>query len=404
MPKKREHGEGSLLKIYRKERNPDGSKIEKSPFWFAQYYAADGRQIRVSTKKTVKAEALVVLRRLMADRDRGIQPITDTRRISYADLRRGLLSSYEERGNRSLMTRADGEETINGLPQLDAFFKFSATSPGPSVLDITVDIARDFIKARKAEGVGNAVINRSLACLRRMLRIAREDEKIQNVPIIRLLKEPAARRGFVTNEQFGTLMKFLPTNLQPLVAFLFACGVRLGEALAIEWYQVDLNAGLIRLHETKNDEPRVVPLPSYLRMRLAQVEPKHGRVFDGTNLRKEWMEACSRAGLGTKIEIEGKPYDPRYEGLTIHDLRRSAVRNLVRGGVPETVAMRISGHKTRSVFDRYAIASEADLSAAMRRVETSGLGETLVKLALPAKGRKALKPASKAAVALSSRG
>jgi len=111
-------------------------------------------------------------------------------------------------------------------------------------------------------------------------------------------------------------------------------------------------------------------------MRLAEIDPKRGRVFGGTNLRKEWMEACSCAGLGTKIEIAEKPYDPRYEGLTTHDLRRSAVRNLVRAGVPETVAMRISGHKTRSVFDRYAIASEADLSAAVRRVETNGLGET----------------------------
>jgi integrase len=393
MPKKREHGEGSLLKIYRKERDAEGKKIEKSPFWFAQYYAADGRQIRTSTKKTVKAEALAVLRKLMADRDSGIQPITDTRKISYADLRRGLIASYEERGNRSLLSYADGEDRIPGLRQLDNFFKFSTTNPGPSVLDITVDTARDFAKARKAEGVGNAVINRSLACLRRMLRIAYEDDKILKVPIVRLLKEPPARRGFVTEEQFGTLLKFLPTHLRPFITLLFFTGVRKGEALSIEWSQIDLADGLIRLYKTKNDEPRVIPIPSLLRMMLAEVEPKTGLVFCDTNLRKEWMEACVRAGLGTKIEVEGKPYDPRYVGLTIHDMRRSAARNLVRSGTAETFTMKIGGWKTRSVFDRYAIASETDLTAAMRRVETNGLGETLVKLALPAKRRKALKPA-----------
>ena len=102
--------------------------------------------------------------------------------------------------------------------------------------------------------------------------------------------------------------------------------------------------------------------------------------FDATKLRKEWMQACSRAGLGIIIPVEGKKYDPRYEGLTIHDLRRSAVRNLVRAGVPETIAMKISGHKTRSVFDRYAIASEGDLTKAMQKVETNGLGAQLRRL------------------------
>lgn len=148
---------------------------------------------------------------------------------------------------------------------------------------------------------------------------------------------------------------------------------RQSETLQIEWSQVNLDTREIQLEpeQTKTSEARILPLPSVLVNMLAEVEPKEGRVFSGTNLRKEWMTACASCGLGTKI-VEGKPY-PFYKGLTLHDLRRSAVRNLRNAGVPENVAMKISGHKTRSVFERYNIVSTEDVRDAMRRVETASL-------------------------------
>jgi integrase len=141
---------------------------------------------------------------------------------------------------------------------------------------------------------------------------------------------------------------------KPLITFLYYCGVRVGEALQIEWSQVNLNRAVIRLEsdQTKNADPRTVPLPDELVESLAEVENRSGAVFDGTNLRKVWQTACAAAKLGTLTEVEGKA-DPRYTGLLIHDLRRSAIRNLVRAGVNESVEISISGHKTRSVFDRY---------------------------------------------------
>jgi integrase len=104
-------------------------------------------------------------------------------------------------------------------------------------------------------------------------------------------------------------------------------------------------------------------------------EAKQGKVFDGTNLRKEWMKACDACGLGTTTEVEDRPYDPIYSGLTLHDLRRSAVRNLRTAGVSEKEAMKISGHKTRSGFDRYNIVSTNDVKDAMRKVELAALNE-----------------------------
>jgi integrase len=348
-------------------------KLKNSPFWQARFYDNMGRKISISTKTTVKQEAEAFLRNQMTDvRDKGLAPLSDVRRITYRDLRAGLLANYVERGNKSLRPRANGDETIPGLPQLDTYFGYSDDNPGPSIVQIGTDTGRAFVEQRQAEGVGNAVINRSLACLRRMLRIAHEDGKLPVVPIIRLLKEPPARKGFLMPERFEELLELLPKHLQPYIMFLYFCGSRSeGEAAHIEWPQVDLHHGLIRLEEdqTKNKEARIVPLPARLVLALAAIEPKEGRVFDTTNIRKEWQKACAACGEGRIIEREGKPYDPQYKGRTLHDLRRSAARNLLAAGVPETVIMKICGWKTRSVFIRYAIADTTDLTAAMQRWE-----------------------------------
>lgn len=381
---RRAKGEGSLLKIYGK-KDAKGNKKAVSEIWYAQY-RHHGKTVRVSTGETSKMKALYVLRRLMSERDSGLAP--DANKLRYGDLRRMLIDNYREKENRTLTTDADGEETVHGLYQLDQFFGFSADNPGPRVFEITPQTSQQFARKRREQGAGNAIINRGLAALRRMLRIAYEDSRIQRVPKIHFLKEPPARKGFLELQKFDKLLALLPTHLKPLIIFLYYCGVRRGEALQIEWPQVDLDARLIRLEEaqTKTDEARVVPLPAQLVMMLRAIEPKTGKVFDDTNLRVEWQKACAACGQGTRTLVEPEDEDSwpwyKYEGLAIHDLRRSAVRNLVTiAGVPEKVAMTISGHKTRDVFDRYHIVSTTDVTAAMSRLELKGarISERLVK-------------------------
>jgi integrase len=382
MAQQRERGSGGLFKI-------PGSR-----YWYGQFHR-DGRKIRFSTKTDVKAEALRELRKRMGDSERGIVPVSEIRKIRYADLRAALIQNYVERGNDSLQTLSDGTQTIWGLKPLDKFFRFSV-GKGASLTQIDTDAARKFARERLEEGLSNDTVNGSLRLLRRMLNIAREDGKLTTVPKIRMLKNGAARKGFLGREQFDTLISKLPDNLKPLVTLLYYCGVRLGEACQIEWNQVDLDAALIRLEEdqTKNDEARTIPIPDVLVQMLEKAPAKTGGVFDDTNLRKAWQKACVAAGLGTLTEVEGKS-DPRYTGLIIHDLRRSAIKNLMKAGVNEKVAMKISGHKTRDVFDRYHIVDTEDVVNAMRRVQSAPVATSLVSefgVSLVPTRRRAAKP------------
>jgi len=145
-------------------------------------------------------------------------------------------------------------------------------------------------------------------------------------------------------------------------------GMRAGELVSLKWEHVDFSARQVRLDPgtTKNDDARTVPLSGELHERLQTMKqerdfhyPDCPWVFSRSgrrirSFRNSWTGTCERVGL---------------DGLLFHDLRRSGVRNLVRAGVPEKVAMAISGHKTRAIFDRYNITNERDLADAARKLD-----------------------------------
>jgi hypothetical protein len=120
---------------------------------------------------------------------------------------------------------------------------------------------------------------------------------------------------------------------------------------------------------------------NFQRLLRDQKFPKCPWVFFGEtgerilDFRGSWDTACIKAGLcKTLTDEEGNELkDKKGEPVLVpnklfHDFRRTAIRNMINAGVPEVVAMRISGHRTRSVFDRYAITDERDLRRASERV------------------------------------
>lgn len=185
-----------------------------------------------------------------------------------------------------------------------------------------------------------------------------------------MLKENNVRKGFFEHGDFLALRDALPSYLKGFVTFAYKTAWRVSEITGLTWSHVDLKNRVVRLEagETKNDEARTVFLDDELngvlthqwetRKRSGNLTPY---VFPGKcgkakikDFRGAWEKACQNTGIGKRL---------------FHDFRRTAVRNMVRSGVPEAVAMKVSGHKTRSVFDRYNIVSEADLWAAARKQE-----------------------------------
>ena len=168
-------------------------------------------------------------------------------------------------------------------------------------------------------------------------------------------------------------------------------GMRKEEILGLQWDQVDPMEGKIRLRseDTKTKEPRVI----YLKRELLEVInfqrafrdqkfPQCPWGFFGEtgerikDFRGAWDSACIEAGLcevltdDQILPIKDKKEQPfLVPNKLFQDFRRTAVRNMVRAGVPKRVGMAISGHKTRTAFDRYNIVNEDDLKKASQRLK-----------------------------------
>jgi len=359
--------------LYRPKHPPKGKTyaeakahgtLHESSVWWAKYYV-NGRAVRESTSTGKESEA----KRFLKEREGRVasgQPVLPrVDRVRYEDAASDLRDHYRTTGKRNLV------EAGCRLKHLDAFFTgWRLVNIGPA------EVTR-YVRQRQEAGATNGTINREIEVLGKMLRLAYKSGKLLRLPVVEKLKESGPRSGFFEPEQYEAVRHHLPTDLQVAASIAYTFGWRMqSEVLSLKRNQFDPYAATLRLEPgtTKNDDGRVVYLPAYLELALGEqvervkaLEDRLGRevpyLFPHLTGRREgdrigdyvkrWKTACRKAGV---------------PGMLRHDFRRTAVRNMVNAGVPERVAMTITGHRTRSVFDRYHIVSPADLKAARDKI------------------------------------
>jgi len=343
-----------------------GSLYKRGNIWWCKYYS-NGRPIRESTGCEGEKEAGRFLKAQEGKAASGSPIMPRVDRIRYDEIAEDLRRDYEATGRRDL------REAGFRLAHLKRFFD------GRRITSITPPVITEYVVRRQGQGAANGTINRELATLSRMLRVAYRNGKLHHrLPIIERLEEAAPREGFFEESQYQAVRRHLPADLQAVTLIAYTYGWRIdSEVLTLERRQLDLEAGTLRLDVggTKNDDGRVVYLTAELEVALREqvgrveaLQKRTGRIIPWLfphlrgrqragqrrqDIRTTWKAACKAAGIPGRLP---------------HDFRRTAVRNMERAGVPRSVAMKLTGHQTEAIYKRYAIVSDADLQEASRRL------------------------------------
>jgi len=279
-------------------------------------------------------------------------------RVTVGDLLDALKNDYRNREIKGLRV---------ALVQMKPVREFFGCT---RALAVTTDRIRQYIAKRREEGRANATINRETELLGRAFRLGVEEKRIGYAPKVPGLREDNARQGFFEREEIEALLPHLPAPLDDMTRFAYICGWRREEIRVLRWELVDRQAREVRLVTSKNGEGRALPLDEtdwqliekrwsareYQRADgatgvSAYVFHRNGKPVDSSTFGKQWRAACETAKLHGKL---------------FHDLRRTAARDMVRGGAPESFAMKITGHKTASMFRRYNIVAPEDMRETLR--------------------------------------
>jgi len=355
-----------------------GSTYKRGDIFWIKYYR-HGKPYRESTHTNKITKAQKLLKKREGEIAEGKLPGFYFDKVTFNQLAEDFLTDYRI-NVRDTLSKAE-----RSVKYLKEFFG------GMKATEVTTDKVKTYIEKRMEDEMSNASINRELAALKRMFHLGAQctPPKVNLIPYIPMLKESNVRKGFFENGEYLALREALPEDLRPIITFGYHSGWRKAEILGLTWDKVDLKEGTLRLDpgETKNEEGRTLYMNDELLEEMHKLQAnrhigcpyifhREGKPIAG--FRKAWAKACIQVGLcevlkdgeGKSVVVKDKKGNEKVVKAPtriFHDFRRTAIRDMVRSGVSERVAMSISGHKTRNVFDRYNIVSDQDLKEAAKK-------------------------------------
>jgi integrase len=352
-------------RLFRRRSRHTGKLL---PTWWLAYYV-DGTEVRESANTATRAAALKLLRGRVHGLSEGTVVDPARERLTVGALLDGLLAYYGRQGHRS-------------LPSAKSQLKAWRTALQETrALAVTTQRLDRTIGAWQDAGVKSTTINRRLSLLRRAYRLAKlrlDPVRLDFTDVF--VAETPSRGRYLTCEAFAAIYRNLRDYLKDLFEFAYLCGIRKGQLARTTWahWNPETQEFTWTGAEVKAKTDFVLPLDGrpleIIVARHAQRRLHCRYVFHGPHcgpgrqpsqhygcvgdFRKAWITACRKGGF---------PIGRKMGGFVFHNTRHTAVTNLVNAGVPAHEAMAVSGHRTRSVFDRYSIPLKDQTRAAMRR-------------------------------------
>jgi len=381
---------------------PSLHKRAGSNFWSCAFTSSDGKRHLVSTKKTDKAEAHAFCLRLEAlDRQTAAQGATvsmqDTPELLEAGLKlmqaasSGSLSEAVgiEYVNRLLKASGAGSE-IRGETVKDFFTNWLAGKELGSARDTflryrsTVDLfmahlgkratlplsaigARDVEDFRNSrlKLVSASTVSDDLKIVRTAFNKARKQGAIQTNPCeaVDFPKSVAQTREAFDAQEVRALVATAPAEWKTPILLSFYAGLRLGDAVRLDWQAVDFSKGLLTFRAQKTKRIESLPIHPILRRHLEKIAGDAagaisptlaGQSTDGrSGLSRQFSNIVNEAGLGAPVGAKLEGNRRRFTAKTFHSLRHGFVSSMANAGVSKELRMKLAGHTSEDVATGY---------------------------------------------------